>query len=301
MRTRIARPLRHLPVLAALLLGACATTARLPSTGAAPPAPGVAARWHAQVAATSEGEDSAQRGAAILKRLQDMGLAHREQAFAAGALSGRNIVADVGGPESAPLLLIGAHFDRVAAGRGATDNASGVAAVLELAAAFQARALANHRVQVAFWDLEERGLLGSQAWIAAAGARRPALYINFDVFGWGDTLWMMSETPDGPLAAEAASAARTAALPFRAGPEYPPTDHRAFLQAGIPAVSFSRVDGGEIDGVLQVYAGKAPAVLPKVARVIHSANDTMAQLDAASVPQALQVIEAAIRAWDARR
>lgn len=301
MLRRPAHSSRCLPFLAALLLGACATTPRLPPTPAVAPAPGVATRWHAQVAAISEGEDSAERGRAILQRLQDLGIPTRELPFAAGALSGRNIVADVGGPANAPLLLIGAHFDRVPVGRGATDNASGVAAVLELAAALQTRGLAGHRVQVAFWDLEERGLLGAQAWISAAGAAKPALYINFDVFGWGDTLWMMSVTPDGPMAGEATNAARENAMPFRAGPDYPPTDHRAFLQAGIPAVSFSLMAGDEIDGVLQVYSGRPPARLPKVAQVIHTANDTMAQVDTANVPKALQTIEDAIRAWDARR
>lgn len=301
MLRRSAHPLPFLPVLAALLLAACAAAPRLPPATAAAPAPGVAARWHAQVAAIAEGEDSTGRGTAILQRLQSMGLAAREQPFAVRGLAGRNILADVGGPATAPLLLIGAHFDRVAVGRGATDNASGVASVLELAEALKARGLANHRVQVAFWDLEERGLLGAQAWINAAGAAKPALYINFDVFGWGDTLWMMSVTPDGPMAGDATNAARENAMPFRSGPEYPPTDHRAFLQAGIPAVSFSLMAGGEIDGVQQVYAGRPPATLPKVAQVIHTANDTMAQVDPANVPNALQTIEDAIRAWDARR
>lgn len=102
-----------------------------------------------------------------------------------------------GGPES-PLLLLGAHADRVDVGEGAVDNASGVAAVLALAERFRERPLQGHRVAVAFWDLEERGLLGARDYVANGG-EQPALYVNFDVFGWGDTLWVMAPELSDPL------------------------------------------------------------------------------------------------------
>jgi Iap family predicted aminopeptidase len=289
------RPSRLLPAsLAALLLAACTT----PSHRTAQP--DVAARWLQQVTAISQGDDTAARGAAIKQRLAALRLPFQEQPFRSGALSGHNLIADVGGPPGAPLLLIGAHYDRVEQGRGATDNASGAAAVLELAQALQAGPLRHHRVHVAFWDLEEKGLLGAQAWIAVAGQEKPALYVNFDVFAWGDTLWMMTPKAQGPLAREAAAAARANRLPFRSGESYPPTDHQAFLNAGLPAVSFSLLGAAEIDPTLQVYAGEKPAQVPKVAQVIHSPRDTVAEIDTTSIPQALRTIEEALRSWDAR-
>jgi hypothetical protein len=283
-----------LPIFGAVFLAACASSAQ------GPPTPQVAARWLQQVTAISAGDDTAARGAAVTDRLRALGLPFQQQTFQSGALAGHNLVADLGGPAGAPLLLIGAHYDRVAVGRGATDNASGVASVLELAAALQARPLRNTRVKVAFWDLEERGLLGSQAWIAAPAQERPALYVNFDVFGWGDTLWQMTPRSDSPLAAVTRDAARATGMPLRAGVDYPPTDHRAFLDAGLPAVSFSLLDGAEIDPTLQVYAGQKLAQPPKVAQVIHSERDGVAELDPRSVPLALRTIEAALRAWDSR-
>jgi aminopeptidase S len=278
---------------AALLLAACASTR--------PPAPELPARWLQQIVAISEGDNSPERGAAIAQRLRAMGLPFEEQPFRSGEHAGRNLIADAGGPPEAPLLLIGAHYDKVAVGRGATDNAAGVAAVLELAAAFRTRPLKSHRVQVAFWDLEERGLLGAQAWIAAPGQKQPALYVNFDVFAWGDTLWMMTPTSAGPLVSQITAAASANQLALRTGASYPPTDHRAFLQAGWAAVSFSLLGADEIDPTLEVYAGRTPAVLPKVAQVIHSARDTIEEVDATHVPVALRTIEAALRAWDAQQ
>jgi aminopeptidase S len=289
---RLSRP--SCALLTALLLTACAAT-REPAAS-----PEVAQRWLQQVTAISRGDDTTARGMAIKRRLEALKLPYTEQAFQSGPFTGHNLVADVGGPRGAPLLLIGAHYDRVEQGRGATDNASGAAAVLELAAALQAGPLRHHRVQVAFWDLEEKGLLGSQAWIAVPGQQQPALYVNFDVFAWGDTLWMMTPRSDGPLAAQATAAARANQLLFRAGEQYPPTDHQAFLKAGWPAVSFSLLGAGEIDSTLQVYAGEKPAQMPKVAQVIHSPRDTVAEIDTTSIPLALQTIEKALRSWDAR-
>jgi aminopeptidase S len=75
------------------------------------------------------------------------------------------------------------------AGRDAADNAYGSAAVLALAERFKRKPLMHHRVKIAFWDLEERGLLGATAYVEQ-NSEKPALYINFDAFGWGNTLLM---------------------------------------------------------------------------------------------------------------
>ena len=261
--------------------------------------PDIAGQWREQVARISAGDDTAARGQAITQRLDALGLKWRTEAFTQDGQSGHNLIADLGGPQGAPLLLIGAHYDRVGLGRGATDNASGSAAVLELAAALKARPLANHRVAVAFWDLEEKGLLGSKAYVAGKDSEKPALYVNFDVFGWGDTLWMMTPRADEPLAAAMAVSTKANGLAFSPGDKYPPTDHLAFLKAQWPAVSFSLVGGNEIRGILGAYSGKKPDPAPKVMQVIHSNDDTVAQLDATHVPLALKALEDGLRAWDA--
>ena len=260
---------------------------------------GVSDRWHTQVGDVSAHADTTARGDAISRRLDALGIAWKREAFEQDGQSGHNLVADLGGPDGAPLLLIGAHYDQVDVGHGATDNASGVAAVLELAQALKAKPLAGHRVQVAFWDLEEKGLLGSRAWVATPGREKPALYVNFDVFGWGDTLWMMAPDAGTPLVAALRTASQHEKLGFQPGDKYPPTDHLAFLKAGWPAVSFSLVGGDEIDPILAVFGGAKPDRMPKVMQVIHSPRDTTAELDRARVDDALRVVEAGLRAWDA--
>ncbi len=283
------------------LLCLCLALAALVPLSAVADAPRdeVAATWQAQVVGISQGVDAPARAQAITRQLDAMGIAWELQPFQSDVRQGHNIIADLGGDAAAPLLLIGAHYDRVDVGRGATDNASGVAAVLGLAQRLRATPLLGHRVRLAFWDLEEHGLLGSRAWVAAAGQEQPALYVNFDVFGWGDTLWMMAPDTGTPLVQALRQATAAEGIGLQAGQAYPPTDHRAFLQAGWPAVSFSLVGGGEIAGILEVFEGRTPARMPKVMQVIHSAQDGPDQLDARHVPAALRALDAALRAWDA--
>jgi Zn-dependent M28 family amino/carboxypeptidase len=89
---------------------------------------------------------------------------------------GDNLVAAHGDPK-APLVLVGAHYDSVEGSPGADDNASGVAALLEIARAFAesppALAANDPRIHVEFvaFDQEELGLLGSRAYCRTLRAR----------------------------------------------------------------------------------------------------------------------------------
>ncbi|TDK23713.1 Zn-dependent exopeptidase M28 [Luteimonas aestuarii] len=287
-------------LLLALLLSACAShapdSATAPPPAAAPTAAGSA--WLDDVAAIAANRGSDARRGAILSRLDAAGLASAETAFTARDLAGMNLLATVSGGSGQPLLLLGAHYDQVDVGSGVTDNASGSAVVLSLARRLQQDPLQHHRVAVAFWDLEEKGLLGANAYVAEGG-ERPALYVNFDVFGWGDTVWMMSPDSGHPLATATRRAADTLGLHASIGERYPPTDHLAFLKAGWPAVSYSLVGKHEIPSILEMFTGKTPRAMPKVMQVIHSERDTLAEVDPAAVETAIDAIEAALREWDA--
>ena len=289
------RPNLHSALIACILpLPACARTA----PEAAPPAASTAAKtWLADVSAIADADAGPGRRTAIEKRLDTLGIRWRSNPFEIDGQSGTNILADVAGDASAPLLLLGAHSDQVGKGEGATDNASGSATVLALAARLKAKPLANHRVAIAFWDLEEKGLLGSKAYVADGGTR-PALYVNFDVFAWGDTIWMMTPEAEGDLAIASRRAMEAKGLKLSAGEHYPPTDHLSFLKSGWPAVSYSLIGNDEITGILDAYAGKKPKTMPKVMQVIHTDGDTLAQIDANAAAQGVDAIEDALRRWD---
>jgi Zn-dependent M28 family amino/carboxypeptidase len=289
------RPNLHLAILACTLaLPACAR----PASEAPAPTTVAAKSWLADVAAIADADASAGRRAAIQGRLDKLGIAWRNSPFEIDGQSGTNILADVSGDGTAPVLLLGAHSDQVSKGEGATDNASGSATVLALAQRLKAKPLAHHRVAIAFWDLEEKGLLGSKAYVANGGTK-PTLYVNFDVFAWGDTVWMMTPDANGKLAAASRDTTSAKGLKLAAGEHYPPTDHLSFLKSGWPAVSYSLVGGDEITAILDAYAGKKPTAMPKVMEVIHTDADTLAHIDANAAAQGVDAIEAALRRWDA--
>lgn len=281
-------------VTCAFALAACAR----PVVEAAPaPASAAAEAWFSDVSAIADADALEGRRIAIEKQLDELGIAWRADAFELDGQHGINILADVAGRDTAPLLLLGAHSDQVGKGEGATDNASGSATVLALAQRLKAKPLAHHRVAIAFWDLEEKGLLGSKAYVAAGGTK-PALYVNFDVFAWGDTVWMMTPDAEGGLARASREAITSRGLQLSAGEHYPPTDHLAFLKSGWPAVSYSLIGSDEITGILDAYAGKKPDGMPKVMRVIHTDGDTLANVDANAAIRGVDAIEAALRQWD---
>ncbi|GAA6620978.1 M28 family peptidase [Scytonema sp. NUACC26] len=78
---------------------------------------------------------------------------------------GINIFAErPGTSKEAGAILVAAHYDTVFFSPGADDNATGVAVVLELARLLGSRPTAK-TLQLAFFDLEEAGLLGSKAFV----------------------------------------------------------------------------------------------------------------------------------------
>ncbi len=80
---------------------------------------------------------------------------------------GINIVAEIpGGKKKDELVMIGAHFDDVVYGTGATDNASGSAVMMEVLRILTALDLKLDRtVRMVLWSGEEQGLLGSKAYV----------------------------------------------------------------------------------------------------------------------------------------
>jgi aminopeptidase S len=246
------------------------------------------------------------RRGAIVARLRAMGLEPQLAGFdppsARAQRRGTNIIARIPGRASSTILL-GAHYDRVSHGRGVVDNAGGVAAVLELAEAFVRQPLTRHTVEVALWDLEENGLLGSRARVAdSARAPLPQLYVNFDIFGYGDAIWVGAVNRDAAFPRQLEAAARATGAPVTIDSLYPPSDHLSFRGTRTESYAVSILSSEDVTKVLAMLrAGGAPAgEPPPVMRIIHTDTDTMDKLDAAAVARGTRVVEAAIRALDAQ-
>jgi aminopeptidase S len=256
----------------------------------------VSASFVGQANAIASGADSKARGTAIIKRLDELGIKHRIEAFTYNGRAGENIVAELPAANATAQLMLGAHYDRVSQGQGAVDNASGSAAVLELLASLKKKPLREYAVTAAFFDLEEVGLRGSADYVKVHSEKGlPAIFINFDVFGYGDTLWVMSSSENALADLAVKQAARAAKFPLQIGSAYPPSDHLSFARAKVETLSFSLIDGMEIPAILKVFSGERPEKMPRVLTIIHSSNDTPDKIDGPAVARALLVVEEAIR------
>jgi acetylornithine deacetylase/succinyl-diaminopimelate desuccinylase-like protein len=78
---------------------------------------------------------------------------------------GVNLWAERSGTSTNPQkILLGAHYDTVSGTVGASDNATGVVVLLEMARLL-AQAPISQTLQIVFFDQEEQGILGSAAWV----------------------------------------------------------------------------------------------------------------------------------------
>lgn len=109
-------------------------------------------------------------------------------------LSLRNVLAKIDGKNPNEYVIVGAHYDHLGLDplldgdqiyNGADDNASGVAAVLQIARAFLATGVQPERTVIfAFWDGEEKGLLGSEYFVQSCSfVKQIKGYLNFDMIG----------------------------------------------------------------------------------------------------------------------
>lgn len=112
-----------------------------------------------------------------------------------------NVIGEIPGVDPAlkdDVVMLGAHLDSWHTAAGATDNADGVAAVLEAVRILKATGLRPKRtIRVGLWGAEEQGLFGSTAYVRqhlAGDVNRAAreqltVYFNIDpgkgpIYGW---------------------------------------------------------------------------------------------------------------------
>ena len=193
--------------------------------------------------------------------------------LAAEALPSENVVAMLPGRDSAlrgEYVVVGAHFDHLgrstegaldpdaknAVRKGADDNASGTAAVLELARLFAAAPARRSLIFVAFSG-EELGLLGSEYFVEHSPLQLDSAVamINFDMVGRlrDDKLivYGVATARELPAILDSANAATAdgdgtgAPAPWHEplrltalGDGFGPSDHSSFYARNIPVLHF---------------------------------------------------------------
>ena len=195
----------------------------------------------------------------LLGELAGLGLEGQVQdttvVYAPYAVAGRvhNVLARMPGTgelgERTRAILLAAHYDSVPSGPGASDDASGVATLLEAARALRAGPPLKNDIILLFTDGEEIGLAGAQAfadkhpWAGDVG-----LALNFEARGHTGPVFMFETNPqNGWLISEFARAAPYPlgnSLLYEVYQTLPnDTDFTVFKAAGWPGFNFSFIGG----------------------------------------------------------
>jgi hypothetical protein len=161
-----------------------------------------------------------------------------------------NVIAELPGKNADNVVMAGAHLDSVTEGPGIQDNGSGSAALLETAL-LMANLNPENTLRFGWWAAEEQGLVGSADYVAGlsqAERDRIALYLNYDMIGSPNYIFMVYDSDESTFEAPVAIPEGSIAIEdlFESyytwiGEPYDDTefsgrsDYEAFILAGIPS------------------------------------------------------------------
>lgn len=165
----------------------------------------------------------------------------------------RNVVAFLNN-NAANTVIIGAHYDHLGYGEdksaldtfhavhnGADDNASGTAALLELARMLKVKAPTNNNYLFIHFSGEELGLLGSKYWLENPTVKiTPNYMINMDMVGRYDTAHKLTVGGYGtsPVWGEVWKGLSSNLIVKFDSTGSGPSDHASFYRANIPVQFF---------------------------------------------------------------
>lgn len=165
----------------------------------------------------------------------------------------RNIAAFINN-QAANTVIIGAHYDHLGYGEdksaldtfhaihnGADDNASGTAALMELARLLKEKSPVNNNYLIIHFSGEELGLLGSKYWLENPTVKiTPNYMINMDMVGRYDTAHKLTVGGYGtsPVWGEVWKGLKTSLITKFDSTGSGPSDHASFYRANIPVQFF---------------------------------------------------------------
>ena len=154
-----------------------------------------------------------------------------------------NVVAELPGKRDEWIALT-AHYDTTALSHGSYDNMSGCVGILGVLDALKTEKL-NYGLRLIFCGSEERGLLGSKAWVRDHEAELPklALNINLDMIGTWLGKFISKVTAEEKLANYLSYMGAELGFPVEAKTGVYSSDSTPFADKGVPALSFARIAG----------------------------------------------------------
>ena len=172
--------------------------------------------------------------------------------------NGFNVIGELPGTDLAKeVVLIGGHFDSWQAGTGATDNATGCAAMMEVLRIIKDAGLRPRRtIRIALWGAEEQGLLGSRDYanrylgtvqtqdqksvmVPGPEHAQHSVYFNIDN-GTGKIrgIWLQQNEAVKPIFAEWIKPLKDLGVEILGPRSVASTDHTNIDRLGVPGFQF---------------------------------------------------------------
>lgn len=152
----------------------------------------------------------------------------------------RNVILDLPG-EIDDYIVLTAHYDSTSLSQGAYDNMSGSIGILAMAEYF-ASVSHHYGIRVIWCGSEERGLLGSKAYVAnhPEELEHIVLNVNLDMIGSIMGQFIAVSTAEEALCSYISYFASEKGFGMKSSQGVYSSDSTPFADAGIPAVSFAR-------------------------------------------------------------
>lgn len=181
----------------------------------------------------------------------------------------RNVIADKAGPAGGRrTVIVGAHYDTVPNTEGASDNGSGISAVLTIAEHISDRDY-PFNVRVILFGAEEIGLFGSRHYVENMSQEEidnTIAMLNFDAFGSGTRLGISG---DGELVDRALQIGDKLGLTLFHEGEMTGwvSDHAPFSNVGIPVFWMVSNDLSRINSPADEIQHVNPELLGRAAEI----------------------------------
>lgn len=201
------------------------------------------------------------------------------------------------GPEDGPAVLLTTHHDVRKGSKGANNNASGIAVLLDVVERL-AKSPPPRRVVALFLDGGEMRLSGSRNWIEAHEGEHFLGVVNFEMCGRGDTVVLgpRDQKVGNALPEDAlkAVAALDGAPPARVLADVPPTDHRTFFSAGLEVCALSMAPASDVAAIEKKFSTRR-GPLPGLYRDAFTGLDRADRIRPGSLATAARAGEAIVR------
>ncbi len=176
----------------------------------------------------------------------------------------RNVVAELPG-ETDEWITLTAHYDTTALSHGAYDNMTGCVGLLGVLEALK-NVKRRYGLRFVFCGSEERGLLGSKAYVEAHAAEleKTVLNVNLDMIGSVMGKFIACVSAEEKLAHYVSYMGAELGFPVAAKTGVYSSDSTPFADKGVPALSFARLASNAVAPIHCRYDNKDVLSMPQL-------------------------------------